>query len=124
MYGRLAKVSRRKALIFVFWSLFAAGLLIQLFAPHLKVSNGAFVIPEALNVAGNTISPQEIVGRERLMQFLSAVLTVSGALGLAFLYRDVLFRRASREVAEPLVFVGFPRFVGWRHRTSTTEDSQ
>jgi hypothetical protein len=31
-----------------FWSLFAAGLLVQLLAPRLEISNGAFVIPPAL----------------------------------------------------------------------------
>jgi len=93
-------------------------------APHLKISNRAFVIPhEALSAVGKAISPEEIIRKERLMQFLSAVLTASGALGLAFFYRNVLFRRASREVAEPLDYPDYRHSDGQRHRTSTTEES-
>jgi len=80
--------------------LFAAGLLVQLFAPHLKVENRAFVIPPELAAGEETLRPDEIVGKERRMQLISAVLTLSGALGLAFRHREVLFRGASREIAD------------------------
>jgi hypothetical protein len=81
---------------------FAAGLLLQLFSPHLKISNGAFVIPPALTAGRNVIRPDEIIARQRRMQLLSLLLTVSGALGLAFLYRDILIGAASRRHIEPV----------------------
>ena len=49
----------------------------------------------------NAIRLDEIVGRQRRMQFVSVLLTVSGALGLAFLYRDILIGGASRRNSEP-----------------------
>ena len=82
------------------WVVFAAGLLIQLLAPHLKISNGAFVIPPTLTAAANEIRPAEIVARQRRMQLISALLTVSGALGLAVLYRDIVTGRTSRRASE------------------------
>jgi hypothetical protein len=50
----------------------------------------------------NPIRPDEIVGRQRRMQFVSLLLTGSGALGLAFLYRDILLGAASRRRSEPV----------------------
>jgi hypothetical protein len=78
------------------WLLFAAGLSIQMLAPRLEVSNGAFVIPSVLTSGGNDIYPDEIIRTERRMQLMSAVLTVGGAIGLAFRYRDVLVGGFSR----------------------------
>jgi hypothetical protein len=124
MGGREPKRTRRKWQVFVWWSLFAAGLIVQLLAPHLKVSNGAFVIPQKMIVSGKMISPEKIVRKDRLMQLLSAVLTASGALGLAFCYRDVLFKRASREVAEAPGQPDYAISDGPRHRTSTTGESE
>jgi hypothetical protein len=80
----------------LFWSLFAAGLLVQLLAQHLEISNGAFVVPPALSADGESVRLDEIIRKERRTQLISAVLTMSGALGLAFRYRDVLIRRTSR----------------------------
>src|SRR5205085_88160 len=87
---------RRRSVALVCWLVFAAGLLVQLLSPHLKISNGAFVIPPEMAAGRNAIRPDEIVGRQRRMQLLSILLTVSGALGLALLYHDVLIGRASR----------------------------
>jgi hypothetical protein len=84
------------------WLVFAVGLLVQLLSPHLKISNGAFVIPQKLTAGRNVIRPDEIIARQRRMQLLSLLLTVSGALGLAFLYRDILIGRASRRSGEPV----------------------
>jgi len=36
---------RRRSLALLCWFAFAAGLLVQLLSPHLKISNGAFVTP-------------------------------------------------------------------------------
>jgi hypothetical protein len=81
---------------------FAVGLLVQLLSPHLKVSNGAFVIPPQMATGSNAIRLNEIVGGQRRMQVLSVLLTVSGALGLAFVYRDILIGAASRRNSEPV----------------------
>jgi hypothetical protein len=91
---------RQRSLALLCWLVFAAGLLVQFFSPHLKVSNGAFVIPQEMAAGRNAIRPDEIVGGQRQMQLLSVLLTVSGALGLAFLYRDILIGAASRRSSE------------------------
>ena len=70
---------RRRTLALLCWLMFAAGLFVQLLSTHLKVSNGAFVIPPKMTAARNAIRPDEIVGRQRRMQLLSVLLTVSGA---------------------------------------------
>ena len=76
------------------WMAFGAGLLVQAFAPHLKIQNRQFVIPPSLVSKGK--APDEIVGRERRMQVLSGILTVSSAVGLGFYYRHLFVRpRAS-----------------------------
>jgi len=93
---------RWRSLALLCWLVFAAGLLVQLFSPHLKVKNGAFVIPPKMAAGRNAIRPDEIVARQRRMQFVSVLLTVGGALGLAFLYRDILIGAASRRSGEPL----------------------
>src|SRR6266571_4422402 len=96
---------RWRSLALLCWLVFAAGLLIQLLSPHLKISNGAFVIPPKMAAGRNAIRLDEIVARQRRMQFVSLLLTISGALGLAFLYRDILIGagspRSSEPVAEP-----------------------
>ncbi len=78
------------------WLVFGAGLLVQLLAPRLEISDGAFVIPTTLTAGEKNIRPIEIVRTERRMQLISGILTLSGALGLAFSYRDVLLRSVSR----------------------------
>jgi hypothetical protein len=92
--------NNRRSRALLCWLVFAAGLLIYLLAPHLKISNGAFVIPPTLTAGANEIRPAEIVARQRRMQLISALLTVSGALGLAVLYRDILTGRTSRRASE------------------------
>ena len=92
--------NNRRSQALLCWVVFATGLLIQLLAPHLKISNGAFVIPPTLTAGANEIRPAEIVARQRRMQLISALLTVSGALGLAVLYRDILTGRTSRRASE------------------------
>src|SRR5260370_25945928 len=93
---------RGRSLALLCWLLLAAGLFVQLLSPRLKVSNRAFVIPPQMTAGRNAIRLDEIVARERQMQLLSALLTVSGALGLAFLYRDILIAGASRRSSEPV----------------------
>jgi hypothetical protein len=93
---------RRRSLALLCWLVFAAGLLLQLLSPHLKISNAAFVIPPEMAAGRNAIRLDEIVARQRRMQLLSVLLTVSGALGLAFLYRDILIGGASRRSSQPV----------------------
>jgi len=71
------------------WMAFAAGLLVQAFAPHLKIQNNHFIIPPSLLSRGKEVRPDEIVARERRMQILSGILILSSGLGLAFYYRRV-----------------------------------
>jgi hypothetical protein len=69
------------------------GLLVQVFSPHLKIAHHAFVMPPALLSPGRTISPSDLVAKERMVQALSALLTIGGALGLGWSYRQRLFGR-------------------------------
>jgi len=88
-----ARLNRRlQWLMLLSWSAFAAGLLVQALSPNLNVENRAFRIP--LPAEGAAIRPDEIVARERWMQVISAILTASGALGLAYRYGGSLLRRA------------------------------
>jgi hypothetical protein len=81
---------RHRWLPVTLWIIFSAGLLVQLFGPHLKIANNAFVVPHALIVNGKDLHPAELVATERRNQLLSAILTLSGALGMAFYYRGTL----------------------------------
>ena len=91
---------RHRWLALLGWLMFAAGLLLQLLGPHMKIANRAFVIPPKLTAAGNNIRLVEIIARQRRMQVISALLTLGGAIGLAVLYRDVLTGKASRRPRE------------------------
>lgn len=86
------KKGRQKWLAVLLWAAFAAGLLVQALAPRLKVENNAFVLPAPVMSEGKEIDPANIVARQRIMQLLSGIMTVGGALGLAFHYRHVLVR--------------------------------
>jgi len=81
--------------VLLFWLVFGSGVLVHLLAPNLERKQEGFVIPVALSVGEGTVAPALIVAKERRMQVISAVLTASGALGLGFLYRGVLWPRAT-----------------------------
>src|SRR5215471_12515510 len=91
---------RRRWQALVCWLMFGAGLLLQLLGPHLKIANRAFVIPQKLTTEGNNIRLVEIIARQRQMQVISGLLVLSGAIGLAVLYRDTLTGKASRQASE------------------------
>lgn len=77
------------------WVAFAAGLLVQAFAPHLKIQDNKFVIPPSLLSGAKEVRPDEIIARERRMQALSGILALGSGLGLGFYYRHVLFPKAT-----------------------------
>jgi hypothetical protein len=83
--------SRRRWLAILLWGVFCAGLLVEASAPHLKIRDGGFVIPQTLTSGRGVVRPDELVDRERKMQLISLLLTVGGALALAFNYRRVLW---------------------------------
>jgi hypothetical protein len=72
---------------FCLWAIFAAGLLVELMAPRLKIENNAFVMPPISNVQGEALRPDALVRRERWMQTSAGILTVGGGLALGFCYR-------------------------------------
>jgi NhaP-type Na+/H+ or K+/H+ antiporter len=89
------RIRRRHAwLAVLFWMLFGAGVLLQAFGPRLEIADNAFVIPAAIISEGNDVPVAEIVRRQRQIAWLSGVLTVCGALGLAFYYYRDVFARA------------------------------
>ena len=88
---------RQNWLAGLLWACFGAGLMIQGFAPHLKVEQNIYVIPAHLLMQTKQ-PPKFFVDRERRMHFLSAFLTGGAALGLAFLYRDA-FRKPDPQTA-------------------------
>ena len=81
------KKLRRKLVPMFLWVMFALGLLIQVFAPRLKVENHAFVVGPAVTSQGGEINPDAMVVREREVQWASGLLTLGGAISLAFWYR-------------------------------------
>lgn len=68
---------------------FAAGLLAQGLAPNLKVERNSFVVPPAVG-AHSTVTPRELVDRERQMKLLSVVLTGAATVGLLIRHRGLL----------------------------------
>lgn len=91
---RSVKIHRRRwRTPAILWAVFGIGLLVQAFAPRLRIENGAFVIPAVLTSGSQPTAPAEIVTRERWLRALSAALTLAGALGLAHYYRGSLLNR-------------------------------
>jgi hypothetical protein len=85
------KRNRSRQIVAVFlWIAFTAGLLIQIFASQTRIENHAFVMRQALTSQSNEINPAAMVERERALQWLSGLLTVVGAISLAFWYRRPL----------------------------------
>lgn len=72
------------------WLIFAAGLFLQSFSPGLRIQNHKVVM--GVLAAGQEIHPAQLIARERIVQTLSAFLTLSGALGLAACYGPSLFK--------------------------------
>jgi len=98
-----SKVGRRHVFVGVlFWVIFGSGLLVQALGPRLTIENNAFVIPPSLVAQGADIPVADIVGKQRRMQWLSLILTVTGALGLSvYYYRGGYFRRGPARARSP-----------------------
>ena len=75
------------------WMVFCAGLIVQAFAPRLKIVNRAFVIPPDLTSRATSVNPAALVEKERILQSLSVILTLAGAVGLGVYYRHSLVGR-------------------------------
>jgi hypothetical protein len=81
---------RNTKLVVCLWAIFAAGLLIQMAAPRLKIEDRAFVMPPISDARGAVLRPDVLVTRERWMQFFSGVFTVGAAIALGVCYRRKL----------------------------------
>jgi hypothetical protein len=85
--------------------MFAAGIIVQILAPNLKIADHKFVIPVSKTGTGIN-DPGALVNKERRMHLAAALLVAGGALGLGYLYRDFLFKKSSqnhRPLAQPTV---------------------
>ena len=72
------------------WLVFAGGLVLQAFSPHLAIEHNSFVITEDSVPRGSVVDPQQLVQRQKAIQGTSAVLVLVGAVGLAYWYRGAL----------------------------------
>jgi hypothetical protein len=86
---------RRWLIPVLLWGLFASGLLVRAMAPGLEIQQNAFVIPPALLSESTAVHPAHLIARERTLQGLAAVLTLSGAVGLGCYYWRRLVRPSS-----------------------------
>ncbi len=92
-----ATPSRKISLWFplAIWTVFLAGLVLQLFSPHLQIAHDAFVIPQDAIRPGMPVDPRSLVRLEKGIQLASALLVLSGATGLALFYRRTLLQYAT-----------------------------
>jgi hypothetical protein len=77
-------------MVLFLWAIFAAGLLVEMAAPRLKIENNAFVMPPISDARAAILRPDVLVRQERRMQAASGILTIGGALALGFYYRRTL----------------------------------
>ena len=93
--GSKSRVQRKVWVAALFWMIFASGVAVEAFAPRLKIEHHAFVVPPSVVSGGKAVDLEELVAREKRMQLISGLLTLGGAVGLGYYYRDNLFRRRS-----------------------------
>ena len=79
-----------KRLALCLWAIFAAGLLVEMAAPRLKIENNAFVMPPINDAQAVALRPDVLVRRERWMQSASGLLTLGGTVALGVYYRRTL----------------------------------
>jgi hypothetical protein len=82
--------ARQTKLALCLWAIFAAGLLVEMAAPRLKIENNAFVMPPINNAQAATLRPMVIVRQERWMQAAAGLLSLGGAVALGVYYRRTL----------------------------------
>lgn len=82
--------ARQARLALCLWTLFAAGLLVEMAAPRLKIENRTFVMPPISGAQAASLRPDVLVRRDRWMQAVSGILTLGSALGLGVYYRQNL----------------------------------
>jgi len=87
---RIQREFRRALLSVSLWAIFASGIAIELLAPGLRIENHAFVMPPIVMQQGAQIRPDALVDHERHMQWAAGVLTIGGAIALAFWNRRTL----------------------------------
>jgi hypothetical protein len=87
--------SRKGLITAFFWLLFSAGLVLQVFSPHLAIEHNSFVIPATAVARGGGIDPPRLVARQRAFQAASATLVLIGTIGLAMSYRELISRSLS-----------------------------
>lgn len=88
--GRPASEALQMTFVLFLWAIFAAGLLVEMAAPRLKIENNAFVMPPINDAHAAVLRPDVLVRRERWMQAASGILTMGGALALGVYYRRTL----------------------------------
>ncbi|HTC47576.1 MAG TPA: hypothetical protein VK722_09665 [Candidatus Aquilonibacter sp.] len=88
--ARSGSKAREKRLALCLWAIFAVGLLVEMWAPRLKIENNAFVMPPINNAQAAALRPDVLVRRERWMQAFSGILTLGGAMALGVYYRRTL----------------------------------
>ena len=88
--GRTQRELRGALLSMSLWAIFASGIAIELLAPGLKIENHAFVMPPTAMQQGAQIRPDALVNHERHMQWAAGILTIGGAIALAFWNRRTL----------------------------------
>lgn len=81
---------RRRIAAALLWAAFSLGLVIDVCVPHLKVRDGGFVIPATLTSGKTEVRPDQLVAREKTIQLLCCLLTVTSTLGLGACYRNAL----------------------------------
>jgi hypothetical protein len=84
--------ARQTRLVLCLWAIFAAGLLVEMASPRLKVEDNAFVMPPISEAGGAVLRPDVLVRRERWIRGVSGTLTIGGALALGISYRRSLVR--------------------------------
>lgn len=87
--GTSTKISSRWLEVCL-WAIFAAGLLVEMAAPRLKIENNALVMPPISNAQAAVLRPDVLARRERWMQGVAGILSIGGALSLGFYYRRTL----------------------------------
>jgi hypothetical protein len=91
-----ADMNLKRLLPMLFWLCLLAGVALQFVGPRLKIEDHTFVIPASYLTGSKNVDPAELVVREQRIQILSAVLTLTGAIGLGYQYRALFLKQASR----------------------------